>query len=30
MPRYFADANAVMDAERRIVWCMVEKQGFKF
>jgi len=30
MPRYFADADAVMDAERRIVWCMVEKQGFKF
>jgi sulfur-oxidizing protein SoxA len=30
MPRYFKDANAVMDAERRIVWCMVEKQGFKF
>ena len=30
MPRYFADADMVMDAERRIVWCMVEKQGFKF
>lgn len=30
MPRYFADADAVMDAERRIVWCMVDKQGFKF
>jgi sulfur-oxidizing protein SoxA len=30
MPRYFADAGKVMDAERRIVWCMVEKQGFKF
>lgn len=30
MPRYFADADAVMDAERRIVWCMVEKQGFQF
>jgi sulfur-oxidizing protein SoxA len=30
MPRHFADANAVMDAERRIVWCMTEKQGFKF
>jgi sulfur-oxidizing protein SoxA len=29
MPRYFADAGKVMDAERRIVWCMVEKQGFK-
>ena len=21
-PRYFADADKVMDAERRIVWCM--------
>jgi sulfur-oxidizing protein SoxA len=30
MPRYFSDANAVMDTERRIVWCMTEKQGFKF
>lgn len=30
MPRYFADADKVMDAERRIVWCMTEKQGFKF
>lgn len=30
MPRYFADADTVMDAERRIVWCMVEKQGFNF
>lgn len=29
-PRYFADADAVMDVERRIVWCMTEKQGFKF
>jgi len=29
-PRYFADADAVMDTERRLVWCMVEKQGFKF
>ena len=28
MPRYFADAGKVMDVERRIVWCMVEKQGF--
>ena len=28
MPRYFADAGKVMDAERRIVWCMIEKQGF--
>lgn len=30
MPRYFADADAVMDTERRLVWCMTEKQGFKF
>jgi sulfur-oxidizing protein SoxA len=30
MPRYFADADRVMDTERRIVWCMTEKQGFKF
>jgi sulfur-oxidizing protein SoxA len=30
MPRYFVDADTVMDAERRIVWCMVEKQGYKF
>lgn len=30
MPRHFADANAVMDTERRIVWCMTEKQGFKY
>lgn len=29
MPRYFADADAVMDAERRILWCMVNLQGFK-
>lgn len=29
MPRYFADADKVMDAERRIVWCMVNHQGFK-
>ncbi len=29
MPRYFADADKVMDAERRIVWCMVNKQGYK-
>lgn len=28
MPRYFADADKVMDVERRIVWCMVNKQGF--
>ena len=30
MPRYFADADKVMDAERRIVWCMTEKQGYKY
>jgi sulfur-oxidizing protein SoxA len=29
-PRYYADADAVMDLERRVVWCMVEKQGFNF
>jgi sulfur-oxidizing protein SoxA len=29
LPRYFADAGEVMDAERRIVWCMVKLQGFK-
>ena len=29
MPRYFKDADAVMDAERRVVWCMEHKQGFK-
>ena len=28
MPRYFADAGKVMDAERRIVHCMVNLQGF--
>ncbi|MCX7156947.1 MAG: sulfur oxidation c-type cytochrome SoxA [Rhodocyclales bacterium] len=28
MPRYFADAGKVMDVERRIVWCMINKQGF--
>ena len=28
MPRYFADADQVMDAERRIVYCMVTLQGF--
>lgn len=30
MPRYFKDADAVMDAERRIVWCMIEKQGYTY
>lgn len=29
MPRYFADADQVMDAERRIVYCMVTLQGYK-
>jgi sulfur-oxidizing protein SoxA len=29
MPRYFADANRVMDAETRIMWCMEKLQGFK-
>ena len=29
MPRYFADADQVMDAERRIIYCMVTLQGFK-
>lgn len=29
-PRYYPDAGKVMDVERRIVWCMVEKQGFGF
>lgn len=27
MPRYFADADKVMDVERRIVWCMENVQG---
>ena len=30
LPRYFADAGRVMDAEARIVYCMVKLQGFKF
>lgn len=29
MPRYFADVDAVMDAERRLAHCMVTYQGFK-
>lgn len=29
LPRYFADVDAVMDAESRIVHCMVTLQGFK-
>ncbi|HEX5094213.1 MAG TPA: sulfur oxidation c-type cytochrome SoxA [Burkholderiales bacterium] len=28
MPRYFADAGRVMDAEARIVYCMVKLQGY--
>jgi len=28
LPRYFADADRVMDLETRIVWCMVKLQGF--
>ena len=27
LPRYFADANRVMDLESRLVWCMVNQQG---
>jgi sulfur-oxidizing protein SoxA len=30
LPRYFADVDKVMDAESRIVHCMVTLQGFKF
>ncbi len=29
LPRYFKDANAVMDAESRLVHCMVTLQGFE-
>ena len=29
LPRYFADADRVMDAEARIVWCMEKLQGFE-
>ena len=28
LPRYFADAGRVMDAEARIIWCMERLQGF--
>src|SRR5438105_646306 len=28
LPRYFADADAVMDVETRILWCMEKLQGF--
>jgi sulfur-oxidizing protein SoxA len=27
LPRYFADADRVMDLETRLVWCMVKQQG---
>jgi len=30
MPRYFADTGKVMDAEQRIVHCMITLQGFKY
>ena len=29
LPRYFADADRVMDLETRILWCMETLQGFK-
>ena len=29
MPRYFADADQVMDLESRLVWCMVTQQGME-
>jgi sulfur-oxidizing protein SoxA len=28
LPRYFADADAVMDVEARVLWCMETLQGF--
>ena len=28
LPRYFADADKVMDLETRILWCMEKLQGF--
>ena len=28
LPKYFADADRVMDLESRLVWCMVTLQGF--
>ena len=30
LPRYFADVDRVMDAEARIVHCMITLQGFKY
>src|SRR5215813_11197231 len=29
LPRYFADADRVMDLESRLVWCMETLQGFE-
>ena len=29
LPRYFADANKVMDLETRLMWCMEKLQGIK-
>jgi sulfur-oxidizing protein SoxA len=29
LPRYFADADRVMDVETRVLWCMEKLQGFK-
>jgi sulfur-oxidizing protein SoxA len=28
LPRYFADAGRVLDLESRLVWCMVNQQGY--
>ena len=28
LPRYFPDADRVMDLETRLVWCMVNQQGY--
>lgn len=28
LPKYFADADRVMDLETRLVWCMVKLQGY--
>ncbi len=28
LPRYFPDAGRVMDLETRLVWCMVNQQGY--
>ena len=28
LPRYFSDADRVMDLESRLVWCMVKVQGY--